>query len=231
MSDYLIVSTPFIQKEMKRIFKKPIYVIPNSIDFNIWDNLMWDPKGDKIRIVYTGCGNHSGDVEIVKKPILKLLDEYPNLEFIMPIPFESWADVDHPRVINKNCWSSIGHFPQMVAGWNPDIGIAPLRDSNFNRAKSNLRWLEYSALKVPTVASRVVPFEESIKEGKDGILCSSSIQWYEALKSLIENKEKRLRMGMDAYKRVKSQNSMDDIARRYKSVLESIKHEANARTT
>lgn len=226
ISDVVIVSTQFIQEKIRELFPtKIVFVVPNAIDFKIWDSLNKPEKDDKIRIGYTGCGNHSGDMEIVKKPILALLDEYPNLEYVS-IPFQSWDDVNHPRVFRHTAWASIPEFPQMIANWNLDIGIAPLRDSNFNRAKSNLRWLEYSALGVPTVASKIYPFANSIRNGIDGIICNSQSQWYEALKSLIEDKSKRSRMGLEAYSRVKRDFNMDKVAEKYRDILEVIKNES-----
>lgn len=232
VSDYLIVSTQFIKENLEILFpEKPIYIIKNSLDFNIWDNVkpydVFSPKKEgMIRIGYTGCGNHSGDMELVKDAIVKLIDEYENLEFIMAIPFPSWDDVDHPRVLRGDRWVVLPDFPNYVSGWDLDIGIAPLRDTNFNRAKSNLRWLEYSALKIPTVASSVYPFKNSIKHMKDGMLVkNNSLQWYEALKSLIVDKGMRAEIGSKAYKRVKKEFDMEKTAKTYLSILKEIKNE------
>jgi SAM-dependent methyltransferase len=231
LSDYVICSTQFIKENILKIFpEKVIYVIKNAIDFDIWDNIkpietIPVKKEGVIRIGYTGCGNHSGDLEIVKEPILALLDEFPNLEFVLPTPFESWMYVEHPRVLNANRWVSLPVYPSMVKGWNLDIGIAPLLDNTLNRAKSNLRWLEYGALKLPTVASNIYPFKNSIKQGKDGLLVSnSSKQWYEALKSLIVEERKRTSMGEAAYVEVKKNFNLDEVSKTYLSVLKEVKN-------
>lgn len=230
LSDAFIASTNFIKDKLIESFPdRPVYVIPNSIDFNIWDNLKPTQRDEvkkadgKIRIGYTGCGNHDGDMDIVKRPILKLLEEFPNLEFVSSHVFPSWKDFPEDRFINSNRWVTINHYPNEVAGWYMDIGIAPLRDNNFNRAKSNLRWLEFSALHLPTVASRVRPFKESIREGVDGILCSSELEWYEALKILIVDVQKRKALGETAYARVKKDFNMDTVAKQYAETLERIK--------
>lgn len=141
----------------------------------------------------------------------------------MAAPFTSWEDVKHDRVFVNTAWAPIDLFPKMVSSWKGDIGIAPLKDSNFNRAKSNLRWLEYSAMSIPTVASNIYPFKNSIRNGIDGIVCNSTQEWYDAIRSLILDKAKRSRMSAEAYRRVKKDFNMGKIAISYKEILNTIK--------
>jgi SAM-dependent methyltransferase/glycosyltransferase involved in cell wall biosynthesis len=230
LSDALIVSTSFLKDSLAELFTgKPIYVIPNSIDFDRWDNAKSDgeteaKKEGVVRIGYSGCANHSGDMEIVKPVLLALLDEFPNLEVIIAQDMGAFADITHPRFRVLKRWSNIIDYPSMMKGWDLDIGIAPLRDNNFNRAKSNLRWLEYSALKIPTVASRVRPFVESITHRSDGLICATKRDWYECLKTLIEGKNARETLGQNAYDSVKERFNMDRVAEQYRATLEDIKH-------
>lgn len=229
LSDALIVSTKFLQDNLKAMFPtKSIYVVPNSIDFPLWENAkpfetIPKKKEGMVRIIYTGCGNHDWDVEIVKKPLLALLDIYPNLEIVWPMRFESWKDVNHERVIYVNKWIPFTNYPGMVKAWGGDIGIAPLRDNNLNRAKSNLRWIEYSALKIPTVCSKVQPFEESIKNGRTGFLANTKKDWFEYLGDLIESESLRTSIGKEAYFDVKRRFNMDDTSKLYQHILEKIK--------
>lgn len=238
MSDAIIVSTQFIKDHLLELFPgKQIYVIPNSIDFQVWDSVEAVPLINKepgrIRIGYTGSGNHGGDLEVVKEPILAILDEFPNVEFITAGAMSRGSSDDkqvlimHDRSVVSDRWTHIKDWPAAVKGWQMDIGIAPLRDSNFNRAKSNLRWLEYGALGIPTVASKVYPFEKSIKDGKDGYLCLGKQSWYDALRELVVNEQKRKEVGQNAYRRIKKESDMDKVARSYKSVLEVIKRDAS----
>lgn len=226
VSDYVICSTQFIKDGLLSLFPdKRIYVIPNSIDFGIWDKLedkgLYPKQEGKIRIGFTGCGNHNGDLELIKRPLKKILEDYPNVEFITYGIFDALKDVPH---ISTGRWVPIDKYPNEIKQWNMDIGIAPLRDNNFNRAKSNLRWLEYSALKVPTIASKVYPFENSIKDGVTGKLVGSSeLSWYEAMKELILDEEKRRSIGENAYNAVKTFYNMDIIAGDYASVLKEIR--------
>ena len=61
-------------------------------------------------------------------------------------------------------WQSMESYPREVAGL--DIGIAPLADTAFNRAKSWLKPLEYAALGVPCVMS---PTEEYLRINAMGV--------------------------------------------------------------
>jgi SAM-dependent methyltransferase len=222
LSDAIICSTEFLKENMNRMFPgKPVHVVPNSIDFSIWDNLKTEVnKNEKVvRLIYSGCGNHSGDLEIVKPVLLALLEEFENLEIVMIQDFKCFSDVTHPRFIQMKRWAFINNFPALLKSLNGDIGIAPLRDNDFNRAKSNLRWLEYSALKIPTVASAVRPFNDSITHESDGLLCSTKGEWYALLKSLIEDPLKRQAIGEAAYSTVKTKFNMDQTAQLYADIL------------
>lgn len=239
LSDAVICSTRFIEEQLRQIFpEKPIYVVPNAIDFDIWDAVKAQPvvakEASRIRVGYTGCGNHGRDLEMIAEPIKALLDEFPNVEFLTYGPMlrgreDKYFMIRHDRSYVLNRWSTVKDWPAAVKGWQIDIGIAPLLDLNFNRAKSNLRWLEYSALNVPTVASDVRPFRESIRNASDGFLCLSKREWYDALRTLILNEERRREIGQNAYDRVKRDFNLNDVAKKYRSILEVVKRES--RTT
>lgn len=231
LSDAIVVSTSFLKESLSTLFPgKPIHVVPNAIDFDVWDNAKPDgkmaaKKDGVVRIGFSGCGNHNGDLEIVKPVLLGLLDEYPNLEVIMSAEFECFKDVKHPRFKVPGRWVDIMSFPSMVKGWDLDIGIAPLRDNQFNRSKSNLRWLEYSAMSIPTVASDVRPFSESIHTEKtNGYLCKTKSDWYERLKALIEDMSLRRLVGRNAYEMVRRDFNMDNVAKQYRAILQEIKN-------
>lgn len=230
MSDAIIVSTEFLKENLSKLFPdKKIYVIPNTIDFDLWDNCLSDKKmAEKkegvVRIAYTGCGNHNGDVEIIKPVVSAILNEFENVEFIFAQEFDCMKDIKHPRLIYPNRWANIIDYPSMLKGWDFDIGLAPLRDNEFNRAKSNLRWLEYSALKKPSIMSPVRPFSECVKEGETGFLANSRTVWYEMIKRLIQDQGMRERVGAIAYEKVKNDYSMDKVAEKYAETLKEIRN-------
>jgi glycosyltransferase involved in cell wall biosynthesis len=79
-----------------------------------------------------------------------------------------------------------------------------------------LRWLEYSALKTPTVASNIAEANRTIEDGKTGLLVPNTTEaWVEALGKLIEDKKLRIKMGENAYKEVKKNFNMETISKDY----------------
>ena len=82
-----------------------------------------------------------------------------------------------------------------------DIGIACQANHHFNKFKSNLKWLEYSALGTVTVASDM-PSYEMINHGVDGYLCATPKEWEETLEMLLEDSGLRDKIAKNAKERV-----------------------------
>lgn len=70
-----------------------------------------------------------------------------------------------------------------IAGW--DVGIMPLRDAVYERAKCGYKLLQYAASGVPFVASPVGVNDELIRRS-DGIAASKVDEWVEGLGALLE---------------------------------------------
>jgi len=227
-SDGIITSTDYL-KDVFHSYSPETHVVPNAIDFNIWDKVKRPEKKDIIRIGWAGGSGHSKDLEIVYKPLIKILDKYPNVRVtFMHGPAD--YNLNHERFENfHNSWSNILEYPNSLGGLGFDIGIAPLHDSEFNRAKSNLRYLEYSAFSIPTVASNCEPFKKTILDGENGFIARTSQDWVDKLSALIENPELRVRMGHNAYDLVKTKFNLETVARNYADLLKAFVKRFRAR--
>ena len=83
---------------------------------------------------------------------------------------------------------------------NFDIGICPIVDDEFNRNKSQLKWSEYGALKVPSVCSDLPPYD-CVEDGKTGYLAKDVDEWVEKLSLLIDSENLRRQMAENAYQK------------------------------
>ena len=194
-----------------------IDVIPNSIDFDIWDKLKKPKPNKRIRIGWSGGQAHVRDLRILKNVIPRILAKY-DVEFVFFGLFPDYLEVSD-RVIHHDIWYSIDKYPQALADLGLDIGLAPLCDNVFNRCKSNLRWLEYSALQIPTVASDVEPFKGCSPALS---LCSNEEEWVSILSKCIEEKKIRLAYGMLSYNTVKDNYNTHIISKCYVNLLKEL---------
>lgn len=219
-SDALIVSTPYLAEQYKGR-NEHIYVIPNSMDLKAWDAASQRKTAGRLRIGWIGGGTHNADLEMVKPALEEIVSKNENVWFYCihgaPKSFEGI-----PRFYWTRKWSKINLYPRFMASFKFDIGIAPLVDNNFNRGKSNLRWLEYSALKVPCVASPLPDFVRSITEGKTGFLANDLEAWKTSLQSLIDSEDLRINVGKQAYQEVKERFNVRKTSTQYMRLLKGI---------
>ena len=104
-----------------------------------------------------------------------------------------------------------------------DIGLAPLADNVFNRCKSNIKWLEYSAYARAGVYADLEPYRDSVKHGNTGMLAGDDPQaWFNALEYLITHPAERKAMGRAARKEAFARFGLSKGAQLYLDVFKSL---------
>jgi glycosyltransferase involved in cell wall biosynthesis len=213
-ADLLTVSTPALARHMLPLNPRT-RVIRNSVDPSLYVPNQPRPDGDKVRVAYYGSTVRMRDYagygnEITGKfeggyPILAVRDyqKYLRTIFIGSQPqFEAVLrplfDERYPFV------ESISGFARLLGNVHPDIGFAPVMgDHYFDRCKSELHWLEYTAAGAATIASRYSgdgPYNV-IHDGVDGILARGRQEWHDGVKALLD-KSRREDMAAAAMERL-----------------------------
>src|SRR6185295_7702819 len=75
-----------------------------------------------------------------------------------------------------------------------DVSIAPLVDNPQRRAKSAVKYLEAALVGVPTVASRLDPYQNEIADGATGLLAATNDEWLDRIVCLKQRAELRWRL-------------------------------------
>ncbi|WP_285118467.1 rhamnan synthesis F family protein [Lactococcus petauri] len=152
----------------------------------------------KIKIGYfSGSITHNENFEMIKPAIMQILEKYPHVELHLVGYIDLPQDLKkYTEQIIMNDYVDWKELPRLIS--QMDINLAPLVDSVFNRAKSEIKWLEAALVKVATVASHLGSFEEMISDDVTGLLAQPN-EWYEKLEILIENPDKRQRIAEAAY--------------------------------
>lgn len=79
-----------------------------------------------------------------------------------------------------------------------DIGLAPLEDTPFNRARSDIKFLEYAAHGVAPVVQATGPYLYSVRNGRTGILFTTTDGLISTLDYLVANPSERLAISVNA---------------------------------
>jgi glycosyltransferase involved in cell wall biosynthesis len=91
-------------------------------------------------------------------------------------------------------------WPWMKKNIHWDIAIAPLEKSEFTKCKSDLKFLDYTALGIPAIYTRFAPYEFTVNSGKTGLLVQNETdEWVHALELLINDADLRFNIVKDAY--------------------------------
>src|SRR5204862_6853387 len=82
-----------------------------------------------------------------------------------------------------------------------DIGIAPNRDAGFNRARSDVKFLEYAGWGAVPVVQRLAPYLASVRHGENGFLFDSTSGLISLLECLVNDaaEQQRVRSRAHAY--------------------------------
>lgn len=163
---------------------------------------------DRIKIGYfSGSISHNENFELIKPAIKEVLDHYSSVELHivghLDIPQDMKPYTQRIIVHDYVDWKAL---PQLIS--QVDINLAPLVDSVFNRAKSEIKWIEAALVKVPTIASHIGAFADMMIDGQTGLLAKDS-EWKEKLESLILSADLRRELAENAYAFVLENCSLD----------------------
>ncbi len=241
-------------KEVYGRFNPNIAVVPNGVDFEIWpaNNVKNDGF---IRLGLFGSNTHYRDWKEIAETLARILKEFPKVKLCfnswyavkeaykqgarmdeMPLTpqfpdfFEELGLIEHPQVEIYG-GTEINDWPKALANVGCDIGLAPLTNSAFNRGKSNLKYLEFSALRVPGVYEKLDPYQADVKHGENGFLASHPADWYSCIKRLIEDASLRKTMGNRAWSDVKARYDQKDISVRIAELYRPLKANGTEETT
>ena len=201
-------------------YNKNVVVLPNVMDLERWDKPKQHNTSDTIRIGWLGSVTHLKDLELVVNPLRRICAEYPNVlivtvgdmrvkglleglqaEVMLGVPFEA--------------------YPARLNGLRLDIGLAPLLPTEFNKCKSNIKWMEYAIAEVAGVYSPTVyrhqGFEPSL-----GLIAETEEQWYRCIKNLIDHPEMRKGIVDNAYRMVVRKHNLAKEVYRWADAYKSL---------
>lgn len=216
-ADLVICSTNPLKDYVVKNLNEKAVVLKNCLDLNQWEEN--HKENDKVKIGWVYSKTHIPDIKECKKAIEEIKKEYGDKISIELFGGDKTV-FDCEVVVHEPIEFRQYHYKLMRLNW--DISIAPLVDNDFNRGKSNIKWLESTMAGSAFIGSRVAPYINAIKNGTTGYLCKSKAQWKKALRILINNKEKREEVRGNAYHEVIDNYNIDKEVDKYNKVFEKL---------
>jgi glycosyltransferase involved in cell wall biosynthesis len=217
-ADLITTTTPYLKEKLSRFRNGPTAILPNAIDFKRWkpwpDARSHYPK-EQFRVGWAVSDSHCVDLYQMKYTFLKMLEEIPEMKLVVL----GDANVDLSAVLPKDrieqhVWSDLyeSHYPIRLATLGLDVAIAPLVDNEFNKCKSPLKYAEYTAIGYPVVASNILPYNDIIIHGENGLLANTQDEWISALKVLQKDESLRCKLKFNAMTTCKALFDIEKVA-------------------
>lgn len=210
-ADEVYVSTASLADALGEL-RKTVAIRPNKLSREVipltWQKMPQAPIG----ILYMGTLTHGADFQVVEDALIRIKDMYGSSVTLYIIGVTTRAvNSKYFRVLTPppELASAYPLFMQWMGSLNLfDIGIAPLESNPFNLHKSDIKFLDYSALKLATIASNVEAYANTIVDHETGLLVDNKSEaWVDALSKLIRSADTRKRLANNAYAYLQAQRA------------------------
>ena len=191
-ADVVTVATPVLAHHYAMYPKRPPVVVRNACDMSLYEateertdvrpTAVFYGTQARLRDLFGGYDNDNhffgGTAwQAVRENGLRAI--WIGDEGTAPIPAEFAQIVPFKRDLRD--------FARTLANTHADVGLAPLMGDEFDKCKSELHWLDYSAAGIPVVAERLMgpnPYSP-IRSGVDGFLARGRREWVLATKRIV----------------------------------------------
>lgn len=185
--------------ELKRLYghlNDNCEVFPNQISHIPHERPV--KKRSELVIGWGGSHGHLEDMAEIADPLIKWINAQPNISLNLMCSDPIWKLFDplpeHKK--KRTLPGTIDDYYNFLRGI--DIGIAPLKDTAFNRSRSDVKFLEYAVSGVVPIMAHLEPYTNSVDVGKTGFLFKDTKQLITILNQLLENTELSLAIAKDA---------------------------------
>lgn len=195
VADHVICTTKYLEKSVKGINRNTV-VIPNAVYPEVYYQFKHRPieRTDKLRLGWIGGSCHVEDMELLYELGKEAAEKkYPVEWHIVNDGVEN-SVYDYYRKLVTHDGLSDNYFPIPTTdvyayGMNYnlfDVALAPLKNTEFNTKKSELKVIEAGFHKKALIVSKTKPYTD-ICNNKNSIICETGKDWIKAVNTLLQN--------------------------------------------
>lgn len=195
-----------------------VAVVPTVVDCgNYLPRKMEQPSSRPLRIGWMGSPSTSSHLQIVEPALRRLAYTYPGqVEFgFFGNPSYS-PDFPYSKSQPFRLDSEISDLQSL------DVGLMPLRDSEWARGKCAFKAIQYMASGIPVVASPVGITCDLIQHGTNGLLADSPEEWFSQLERLLLDAALRAHLGAAGRRTVEQSYSLETWAPKLVAIFDRL---------
>lgn len=210
LADVVTCSTKHLAEKIYPL-NKNVVVLPNC-PFLKYAQYTPDPSMERdteiVKFGWFGAAQHQEDIQVMQSG-LDLLGMDRSLDGKYKLYLGGWAAghptyADYERMMSWNGKNpnygriNAADIYSYVTGYNYiNVALAPLRDTTFNKLKSELKIVEAGYMKKPIICSDLIPYSDVIKHGQNGFLVphKKPRNWYKHIRDLMHDKAMVAEMG------------------------------------
>ncbi len=218
--------------ERIRPYNENVVICPNAIPYGHGQYIDQVEPTEKIKLFWAGGISHELDLKVIAEPMKKL---FPHIKdkvkcyiggYADGNPYEAgiWGKMADYFMYNGNYDGTalrgmpVDEYYQLFS--YADIMLIPLKKSNFNQYKSNLKILEAAGKRIPVVVSAVHPYlgfpEDLVNYASD------SQMWIHWVNKLVNDKGFRLEQGERLYEYCKTHYNFFEINKKRQEAFTSL---------
>jgi len=214
-SDCVLVANEILKKPASQ-FNSNVIILPTPVDTE-----RLTPKAEQnykasVVVGWIGSPETTKYIGLLKRPLEFLAEKFPflRMQLVGGSSLQGWKI----NLLVKE-WSWLDELEDL-RGF--DIGIMPLTDDEWSKAKAGYKLLQYMTVGIPCVASPVGINCELIQDGVNGFLAGSQEEWSEKLGILLQDRQLRLKMGRAGRQMVERGYSYQALAPRLFEVFKGL---------
>ena len=191
-------------------------ILPTPVDCELFRPEAMKPAADPV-VGWVGHADNLPFLEALADPLREVARRHPNFRLVVaadrppkidgvPVEFRPWNLEDEVR-----CFDEIR------------VGLMPLEDTPWTRAKCAFKALQYMALGIPPVVSPVGMNREIVVDGDNGFVAVHPEEWVRSIDALLTDNAMAHRLAGAARKTVESEFSLTLTSRRLVAMLEGLR--------
>jgi len=174
------------------------------------------PNGNAVVVGWSGTSSNFPFLYELEQALARMMRERPDVQFHVSAdrpPRFRHLPADRVRFVPWSMDNEVGFIQSL------DIGLMPLRDSEWSRGKCAYKMLLYLACGIPVVVSPVGMNVEVLQAAEVGLSAGNPKQWSGRILELLDDERGRKELGANGRRLVVNQYSLAVLAGRLAGIL------------